>query len=173
MPRIQKTFLMPTMRKPSYISRSTYTNQQQPIQHYRQTLDCSCNYVETVEIIKNTCCSTPIKSGTTALNKSYYQTHRQLMYARCQTYEQRQTISIDENGNAKSTCPSGCPTVYKPSNAKFQVQGAVSSSNRIDRLKYDTLASRGRYIPGYVNKELKQGGTKCRFHRDGQKTVCA
>merc|ERR1711991_1058157 len=30
-------------------------------------------------------------------------------------------------------------TIYKPNNKKFQVQGAVSSSSRLDRLKLDTI----------------------------------
>lgn len=172
MPIITKQFIMPVMRKPAYISRSTYTNQLQPVQHYRKTLDCSCNGM-TEKIIKNTCCVTPIKSGSTVVSKDYYQTHRQYMYAKCQTYEQRQTVVVDENGDYKSTCPTGCPTVYKPNNQKFGVQGAVSSSSRLERLKYNALASRGKYIPGYVNKDLKQGGTQCKFHRNGQKTGCA
>jgi len=34
-------------------------------------------------------------------------------------------------------------TIYKPSNAQFAVQGAVSSSTRIDRLKYNTITQNG------------------------------
>jgi hypothetical protein len=34
-------------------------------------------------------------------------------------------------------------TIYKPSNAQFATQGAVSSSARIDRLKYNTITQNG------------------------------
>jgi len=46
-------------------------------------------------------------------------------------------------------------TIYKPSNNKFKVQGAVSSSSRIDRLKLDTITK--------SNKKCKNKGTlKCK-----------
>jgi hypothetical protein len=42
-------------------------------------------------------------------------------------------------------------TIYKPSNKKFQVQGAVSSSSRLDRLKLDTITG--------ANAKCKNRGT--------------
>jgi hypothetical protein len=35
------------------------------------------------------------------------------------------------------------PTIYKPNNRQFAVQGAVTSSARIDRLKYNTITNNG------------------------------
>ena len=37
-------------------------------------------------------------------------------------------------------------TIYKPSNAQFATQGAVSSSSRIDRLKYNTITQNGNSL---------------------------
>ena len=46
-------------------------------------------------------------------------------------------------------------TIYKPSNSKFKVQGAVSSSSRVDRLKLDTITG--------INASCKNIGTaKCK-----------
>ena len=171
MPIVRKQFLMPVMRKPEKISYPTFTRNLQPYNHYRKTLDCDCSNGQIVEIFKDSCCPTPIKSGSTVLSKEYYPTRESYMYARCQTYRQKSTI-VNEDGEYKSTCTQACPVVYKPSNAKFQVQGAVSSSSRLDRLKYNTLASRGKYRPGYINTELKQGGTQCKYRKNGDKSRC-
>lgn len=46
-----------------------------------------------------------------------------------------------EEQNKCNTKPS--ITIYKPNNSKFAVQGAVSSSARIDRLKYNTITTNG------------------------------
>lgn len=47
--------------------------------------------------------------------------------------------------NCQQNCTDNTPgtTIYKPSNAQFATQGAVSSSSRIDRLKYNTITQNG------------------------------
>lgn len=50
----------------------------------------------------------------------------------------------------QQTCTKGttqsCKTIYKPSNSQFATQGAVSSSARIDRLKYNTITQNGNSL---------------------------
>ena len=64
----------------------------------------------------------------------------------------------DENCTNKKDCANNkveMRTIYKPSNNKFKVQGAVSSGSRIDRLKLDTITG--------VNNSCKNIGTnKCK-----------
>ena len=93
------------------------------------------------------------------------------------------------SGRQCSSVPS--PTIYKPNNAQFAVQGAVSSSARIDRLKYNTItnnggsfysawgaegANAGRY-QGTTNGPyfLKSKYYKCepqQYHKNGNKRIC-
>jgi hypothetical protein len=80
-------------------------------------------------------------------------------------------------------------TIYKPNNKKFAVQGAVSSSSRITRLKLDTInkngasfnsafghaaTNAGRYAPeGNAPYFVKTKYQKpvC-YRRNGDKTIC-
>ena len=84
-------------------------------------------------------------------------------------------------------------TVYKPSNSQFAVQGAVSSSTRLDRLKLNTIqksahnqrtawgaqsaraaAYSGKPDAPYYLKSKYSGDTKCKsvYHRNGNHTLC-
>jgi len=58
-------------------------------------------------------------------------------------------VRLTQNCQQKS-CSSGNgkagTTIYKPSNAQFATQGAVSSSSRIDRLKYNTITQNGNSL---------------------------
>lgn len=112
-----------------------------------------------------------IKSGIVGLNKKYYTNTNQYLQSRCRTYKQNQIISkishnkyVDSNNRVipasdsplgsqvfnATTCYGdsdivGCTikTIYKPSNRTFGVQGAVSSSSRVARLKYNTITQNG------------------------------
>jgi hypothetical protein len=102
------------------------------------------------------------RPATTNLSKKYYASNSSYLRSRSKTYQQNQTMNpaagvvYEENGkllyptdatngpqvydtgtceNITRTCNQ---TIYKPSNRKFMVQGAVSSSSRIERLKIDT-----------------------------------
>lgn len=177
MPLQQKQFLMPVFRKPQKLSYSTYTQQLQPYNHYRKTLDCNdCpgkGQGGWEEIYRDNCCRPTLKSGTTVVDKGYYPTQESYLYSRCTTYDQRATTLNINGSTAKSSCTNNCPIVYKRSNEKFAKQGAVSSSNRLFRLKYDTLASRGKYRPGTINKSLKDGRQTCTYANTSQnKTIC-
>jgi len=73
---------------------------------------------------------------------SYSQYQKNL---RCLSYERSQEkYKISAQGTPstlykKSSCCDCRNTVYKPNNKKFQVQGAVSSGSRLERLKLDTI----------------------------------
>jgi hypothetical protein len=89
---------------------------------------------------------------------SYAQYQKNL---RCLSYERSQEKykspeSIDHPEKyRKSGCNSCCNccvvTIYKPNNKNFQVQGAVSSGSRLERLKLDTIQG------SRIAKRIKQG----------------
>lgn len=157
-----------------------------------------------------------IKSSTTILSKKYYTDHRSYMRSRCNLYNQKLTalpISgvtyLDDKGNllpvtgANATrktqdCAMACPigattqtsvagqTIYKPNNAQYAKQGAVDSSDRIARLKLNTVnknavsyetifgSSASRYLgmastPYFVKSKYQ---ACVPMGLSGQKTIC-
>jgi len=103
---------------------------------------------------------------TTKNNDTYYTSTNQYLNSRNRTYTQNQYHNIRQgSGTAKpgssytienvyaSNTVSHCSTIdlstnyvpvyYKPNNSKFAEQGAVTSSNRLVRLKYDTITRSG------------------------------
>jgi hypothetical protein len=106
-----------------------------------------------------------IRPSTTLLSKSYYTDHKAYMRSRCLLYDQKltaipvPTVTYVDAGNnllypndtntvrQTQDCPSpfqcstttACQTIYKPNNIKFAKQGAVDSSDRLTRLKLDTV----------------------------------
>uniref|UniRef100_A0A6C0KGJ1 Uncharacterized protein n=1 Tax=viral metagenome TaxID=1070528 RepID=A0A6C0KGJ1_9ZZZZ len=143
-----------------------YTNRGLNI--YRKTLDCTnCAKNETTEIYKDSlalCAENPncsyydpviksINNKNGVKNYNYSYSYNEYLKRRCRTYEQNdfhfQYNDTDYSG--KANCPRACgdtasvdncrTVIYKPNNKPFSQQGAVSASNRIQRLKYDTIAS--------------------------------
>ena len=128
-------------------------------------------------------CDAHTLSANTVLKQNYYTTNSQYLQSRCKTFKQRSfNFSLDSSGNANANCTQSgnvsgdCKKViYKPSNAKYSVQGAVSSSTRLLRLKYDSIVSKNngnpcsscsRYPPLYSkNEDLKKGYPACTFKR--------
>lgn len=157
-----------------------------------------------------------IKSASTILNKKYYTDSKAYLKSRGKLYDQK--ISTTKVPNVEyydvsgvplnpsnsslgpevfltTGCSLNCPqnnppiTIYKPNNKKFAVQGAVSSSSRITRLKLDTInkngasfnsafghaaVNAGRYAPeGNAPYFVKTKYQKpvC-FRKDGDKTLC-
>lgn len=152
----------------------------------RQTLDCSDNCT-VEEVFKDVCCREPVRSGKTNIDKTYYQSTQQLLRARSKLYQQNDyhyersdTTSENNlyNGNSASSC-SCRPVTYKPNNANFKKQGAVSSSDRLLRLKYKALTGGGNGCPNCrkyrygqtQNVYLNQTGCN-RNHTNGNKTIC-
>ena len=109
-------------------------------------------------------CPRRIRPSTTLLNKHYYTDHKAYMRSRGELYEQKLTANpvrgvtyLDANGNltyptntntvrnTQDCSPASCAvttsytTIYKPNNIKFAKQGAVDSSDRLTRLKLDTV----------------------------------
>ena len=104
-----------------------------------------------------------IKPATTILSKKYYTDHEAYMRSRCLTFDQKLTANpiagvtyLDANGvlqypndtnvnrntqDCPATCPTqtSCQTIYKPNNIQYAKQGAVDSSDRLTRLKLNTI----------------------------------
>lgn len=85
------------------------------------------------------------RPGKTVIDKTYHTTMSSYLKSKCSTYSQKSLVSdkIDgeENAYKMTNCTdSKCSkTYYKPNNSKFKTQGAVSSSNRLLELKYNTI----------------------------------
>ena len=90
------------------------------------------------------------RSASTKLNKNYYTTSKAYLKSRTKLYDQNQTIIASTQSNSEmhynsvycsdiSNCYSNKQIIYKPNNPNFSKEGAVTSSNRIVKLKYDTI----------------------------------
>jgi hypothetical protein len=130
-------------------------NAKSPVaKYYRKTSSC-CNN-RTTQIYKNVkCCVKPTYSANTVISKDYYQTHAQYIKSRCKTYDQNNSrLQYDPiSGMSKPNCTSSeCnSTTYKRSNSTFSKQGAVSSSNRLLQLKYNSIQTTSRFNPYQSN----------------------
>lgn len=161
--------------------------------YYRKTLECNCNN-EIIETFNNVdCCKSDrekrVYSANTNLDKSYYTTSTQYLRSRCKTFNQNYVnldkTSGDANGDGitRPNCYNcqNCDkiTYYKRNNDTFGTQGAVSSSARLLRLKYNNIKTTGKYNvnrPRYhgdatQNVYLTQTNPIC-FHRNGNKNHC-
>ena len=118
-----------------------------------------CHYCPDNSDAVSSCCNSKkniIRTANTRipLNNRYYSSTRGYLHAKCKTYDQNlgaQQTPVSSSNKTRFfslTCPSGAcgadsttkPThIYKPNNNQFQVQGAVSSGDRIARLKYNTI----------------------------------
>ena len=134
--------------------------------------------------------TTIIKSAVTLLNKKYYSDTKGYLLSRCQTYDQKlSTNPIPGNSYINSTtkqpipasdsptgsqvyytenCSKKCTTnnsrvttIYKPNNQQYSQQGAVSSSSRLDRLKYNTITKNGK---SFKTAWGQQGANAGRYH---------
>jgi len=92
------------------------------------------------------------RSATTVLSKNYCSSTKQYLQRRGKTYEQNQTLGIQNSAYSfNSAIPSHdsitndaidytCKTViYKPSNETFRTQGAVTSGGYIAKVKNDSI----------------------------------
>ena len=106
-----------------------------------------------------------IRASTTILSKKYYTDHNSYMRSRCNLYNQKltalpapnityvdaagdllpvsETTAVRQTQNCSVSCPKSpgvsCQTIYKPNNQQYAKQGAVDSSDRITRLKLNTV----------------------------------
>ena len=110
-----------------------------------------------------------IKSSMASINDNYYDSSTSYMEGRCMLYRQKlSTLPIEgiqyiNNSTGDVIWPSDDPTgtqnrtsirclnercssnvvIYKPNNNQFANQGAVDSSSRVSRLKYNTIYENG------------------------------
>ena len=87
----------------------------------------------------------PIKDSNYSFSyREYMKNKKNITYSRKQTtFNKTDDYTWTSGvGNCDDDCHN--KTTWKPNNDKFKVQGAVSSSSRIDRLKLDTIRSSSR-----------------------------
>jgi len=81
---------------------------------------------------------TRARPASTIIKPNYYQTSAEHLYNRCATFDQAEShYRPDANADCGTRCAN--TTVYKPNNAKFGQQGAVSSSTRLLDLQQTAL----------------------------------
>ena len=123
-----------------------------------------------------------IRSAITLLNKNYYTTHNSYLKNRCKTTDtntvlrKKDGITYFKNGkyvwptntennsaiyntNCNSDNNKCCyTTIYKPSNPQYSVQGGVTTSARIARLKYNTITNTNNSLSKQYNVNFKYDG---------------
>lgn len=128
-------------------------------------------------------CDAHTLTATTVLSPRYYSTNSQYLQARCRKFDQRSfNFDLQPDGTANANCCDATnvggdckKVIYKPTNAKYSVNGAVQSSTRLLRLKYDSIVSRkngkacsscSRYPPlDSKSADLKKTFPACSFKR--------
>jgi hypothetical protein len=89
------------------------------------------------------------RSAKTNMDKSYSQSTGEYLRNKCKSFETNTTRVIDDVNHDSSrglyghnhiNCTNCAkPLVHRPTNPAYDVRGAVSSSSRLDRLKYETI----------------------------------
>jgi len=156
-----------------------------------------------------------IKPATTIISKKYYSDRAAYLKSRCKSFTQNLSgnaiqgiqyldgttpvwASDSPNGSQVYSTSDCCSTtgatstlIYKPNNMQYATQGAVDSSDRITRLKMNTINKNGASFTSawgasaanagayhgdagspYFIKSLKNQPNCVSFHRNGNKTVC-
>lgn len=138
--------------------------------YYRKTIECCDNnqLPSVIKVFKNvkSCCNgfsslSSSRSANTAFpvdldtgkKPDYSQSRIEYLQSRCKGFKQRSFNFLydNETNQAFANCCGEDPNTYcskvyyKPNNAKFSQQGAVSGSNRLLRLKYDTITTSGKF----------------------------
>ena len=130
--------------------------------------------------------SNVIKSGSTLLRKNYYTSTSAYLQARSKTYKQMSTTlqragvnylqpdgtpawpsnsstgsQVFNTPNCSTQCANNTPvtTIYKPNNVNFGVQGAVSSSTRLMRLKLNTVNKNGASFASAYGQAAANAGS--------------
>ena len=136
------------------------------------------------------CCSKTkiIRRANSNLEKQYYTDSRAYLKSRCKTFDQNQSGIINNNPKnynsngellwpnnendgpqtryilscTNNNCPSTkATTIYKPNNRNYGTQGAVSSSDRLLRLKLNTINKNGQ---SFLTAYGSQGANAGRYH---------
>ena len=84
--------------------------------------------------------------GSYTNDNTYSYSNSQYLRRKCQTYD-RNLPATTKNGDVFGNCSEACndtvckvKITYKPNNAKYSTQGAVTGGERLLRLKYNTIA---------------------------------
>jgi hypothetical protein len=142
----------------------------------RKVTDCSCDggYQE---YVRDGCCRPVTKSAPAVPDKNYAFSHAEYMRQKCQTIEQKSyTFSQQESATEfrSGGCVENCNlATYKPNNAGFSTQGAVSASTRMMRLKYDaTQAAREPYRTHTRANEIVEDMYCVPVYKNGRRVLC-
>jgi len=115
---------------------------------YSKSCGSTCYYDRRIRTINN-------KGGVKSTTYNY--DYKQYLRNRCKTFEQNNIRFLNSDGETyRSNCSNvdlSCNT-YKIKNKKFSTNSAVSSSSRINRLRYDTIV-------GAQGKNCKNGDEVC------------
>jgi len=81
-----------------------------------------------------------IKSATTIIDSNYCVSNKELLRKKCKTFNQNLPLTTSNTNltsyPADCSVINNCTPVFVPSNTKYQVQGALSSSARIAAIRY-------------------------------------
>lgn len=102
--------------------------------------------------------------------KTYYTSSKEYLHSRNRRFQQNEFHHVHEQADSSKTvfrsntiphCAGNdyVPVFYKPNNGKFGQQGAVDSSSRITRLKYDTITDMGNTYRVAFDKYGNGNGT--------------
>lgn len=138
---------------------------------------------------KKICCNPEnnvIGRGTTLLSKKYYTDSKAYLRSRNKLYKQKLTIlpysgvtyynsegewlypndtttgpQIFSTGKCPQTACGGNQqiTIFKPNNRQFKVQGAVSSSTRLEKLKLETVNKSGKSLANVYGRSAAKAGS--------------
>ena len=123
--------------------------------------------------------SKPYDLGNQNQSTKYYNDNRSYLKARCRTHSQNSSIkkNLDDTFSSTSCTNTECNkrVIFNPSNKSFRTQGAVSSSNRLLRVKVDNVRRTDGVYNGNPNARYvlssKPGQCK-RYRRNGSKIAC-
>lgn len=118
------------------------------------------------------------QDGTYTNNNSYSYSNSQYLRNRCKIYEQNLPASHKYINNelvvygncAESPDCASCPITYNPNNAQYSKQGGVSSSERLLRLKYNTVAGIINSGPDCCKKYIGDTTPLINIHK--KSTIC-
>lgn len=149
----------------------TFTQNAPVAKYFRKTkTNANCKTTEVIKIIDCNACKKGKSSNP--ISKDYNTSYAQYLRSKCKLYEQGITPGSCTNNENKCF-------VYKKSNNKFNTQGAVSSSSRLLRLKYNTVQTSGKYnihrikYRGDLTQtvQINDVNNHC-IKRNGAKTIC-
>lgn len=141
-----------------------------------QSPDCECSNLKNQEVFTDNCCTShsrvkknqtskddrygyPANTGSPKRSerKPYSFDYHQYMKRKCNTFKQQQMSNIPLQ--CSNNCD--CYSINKPNNDKYKIQGAVSSSERLLRLKTDRQLRNSRFktCPCWVNQSKQYPST--------------